>query len=85
MYTKTFSELAGSSGARRVISKLVTLTDAVLTVSVFFCFAYRWMNNCKHMFRSGFLLFWATNPLFGNMRKQHFKNNPRLRSPKKKN
>ena len=36
MHIKTFSELAGSSGARRVISKLVTFTDAVFTVSVMF-------------------------------------------------
>ena len=24
---------------------------------------------CKHVFLSAFLLFWATNPLFGNIRK----------------
>ena len=39
MYTKTCSKV-GSSGGERVMSKLVTFADAVLTVSSFL--AYRW-------------------------------------------
>ena len=37
MYRLAGSSGAGSSGARRVISKLVTFADAVLTLSGFFC------------------------------------------------
>ena len=43
MLNKDLFELDGSSGAGRVISKLVTLADAVLTVSC--SFAYRWMKQ----------------------------------------
>ena len=43
MYYKDLLELAVSSGAGRVISKLVSFADTVLTVSSFF--AYRWMKQ----------------------------------------
>ena len=42
MYYKDLLELAVSSGAGRVLSKLVSFADTVLTVSSIF--AYRWMK-----------------------------------------
>ena len=63
-------ELAGSSGAGRVISKLITFVDAALTVSSFYRIPLD--ETCsinKHVFLRVFLLLRATNPLFRNIRK----------------
>ena len=45
---KDLLELAGSSGAGRVISKLVTFAEAVLIVSSFF--TYRWMKQLANAY-----------------------------------